>query len=304
MRRRGIVGLDVHKTTKIEVPEMCGLAILLGLETACIASVVVFPDEWSYAMAFAGTILIGSVIGFIDDLRPLGPRTKPLLTALASIPILALRTYSSLPVIPLLGPVRLTFVYPLIIPVALAVTSNSVNMMDVMNGSMPGTVCVISLMSTIVLYVAGRSEMAALSAGLLGAMLAFYYFNRYPAKVFDGDTGSLAVGAALGAVAIMGGIEVVMMIALIPQIMNAFYGLTSVGKLYERREISQRPSSLREDGLLEANAAKGAPITLARLILAAGPLGERDVVRGMMFLTLISSLLAAATYWITLVGRV
>ena len=59
---------------------------------------------------------------------------------------------------------------------------------------------------------------------LLAVLLAFYYFNRYPAKVFDGDTGSLAVGAALGALAILGRIETVVVVALIPHIMNAFYG--------------------------------------------------------------------------------
>jgi hypothetical protein len=102
----------------------------------------------------------------------------------------------------------------------------------------------------------------------------------------------------------MGGIEAVMMVALIPQIMNAFYGLSSVGRLYERREISKRPTWLLQNGMLQASEERGAPITLARLILAAGSLNERDVVKGMMFLTLISSLLAVLTYVITLGGRI
>jgi UDP-N-acetylglucosamine--dolichyl-phosphate N-acetylglucosaminephosphotransferase len=134
-------------------------------------------------------------------------------------------------------------------------------------------------------------------------MLAFYYFNRFPAKIFGGDTGSLAVGAALGALSILGRIETVMIVALIPQIMNAFYGLASVRGLRERREIRQRPIRLLNDGLLEANTEKGAPVTIARLILAGGPLSEKDVVRGMIGLTLASSTLALLTYWITLVGR-
>ena len=129
-------------------------------------------------------------------------------------------------------------------------------------------------------------------------MLAFFYFNRYPAKVFDGDTGSLAVGAALGALAIIGRIEAVVIVALIPQIMNSFYGLSSVRGLRERREIHQRPTELLSNGLLRASNQKGAPVTLARLILAAGPLGEKDVVGAMMTLTAVSSILAVFTYWI------
>lgn len=304
MRRKGIVGNDVHKVSKTEVPEMCGLAILIGLVSASVCYVAFYPGASVYVAAFIGTVLIGGSIGFVDDLRPLGPRTKPVLTAIACLPIVILRTYNSSPVIPLLGPVRMSLVYPFLIPLAVAVCSNSVNMMDVMNGSMAGTIGIISLMSTIVLFAAGKTELASLSAGLLAAMLAFYYYNRYPAKVFDGDTGSLAVGAAIAALAIMGGIEIVMMVALIPHIMNAFYGLSSVGRLYERREISNRPTRLLQNGTLQASADRGSPITLARLILAAGALREPDVVKAMMVLTLISALLGVLTYLITLGGRV
>jgi len=304
MKRKGIVGKDVHKVSKTEVPEMCGLAILIGLLSASLCYVLFFPGTYIYVTAFIGTVLIGGAIGFVDDLHPLGPRTKPVLTALACLPIVILRTYNSSPVIPLLGPVRMLLVYPFLIPLGVAVCSNSVNMMDVMNGSMAGTVAIISLMSTVVLFVAGKNELASLSAGLFAVMLAFYYYNRYPAKVFDGDTGSLAVGAAIAALAVMGGIEAVMMVALIPHIMNAFYGLSSVGRLYERREISKRPTWLLQNGMLQASGERGAPITLARLILAAGSLNERDVVKGMIFLTLISSLLAVLTYLITLGGRI
>jgi UDP-N-acetylglucosamine--dolichyl-phosphate N-acetylglucosaminephosphotransferase len=130
-------------------------------------------------------------------------------------------------------------------------------------------------------------------------MLAYYYFNRYPSRVFGGDTGSLSVGAALGALAIFGRIEAVTIVALIPQIMNSFYGLASVRGLRERREILQRPTQLLENGLLQASPERSAPVTLARLILAAGPLEEREVVKMMVYLTCISCLLAVSTYGIT-----
>jgi UDP-N-acetylmuramyl pentapeptide phosphotransferase/UDP-N-acetylglucosamine-1-phosphate transferase len=112
------------------------------------------------------------------------------------------------------------------------------------------------------------------------------------------------VGAALGSLAILGRIEVVMVVALIPYIMNAFYGLASVGRLYERREIHQRPTILLENGNLQASSEGNAPITLARLILAAGPLGEQKIVRRMIILAAVSSVLAILTFGITMVGRI
>jgi UDP-N-acetylmuramyl pentapeptide phosphotransferase/UDP-N-acetylglucosamine-1-phosphate transferase len=304
MKRRGITGEDVHKLTKVRVPEMCGLAVLLGLTVGITAFVALRPSAAREAAALLGTVLIAGGIGVIDDLRPLGARAKPVLTAVACLPILILGTYVPAPVIPLLGPVRLTLVYPIMIPVAIAVTSNAVNMMDIMNGSMPGSVAIIAAAATAVLLISGQLTSAYLAAALLATMLAFYYFNRYPSRVFGGDTGSLAVGAALGAIAIQGRIETVMVVAMIPHIMNAFYGLASVGGLRERREIRQRPVKLLDNGLLEASTEKGAPVTMARLILAEGPLGEKDIVRGIMILTAVSSCLAILTYWITVAVKI
>ena len=299
LKKRGIVGKDVHKLSKTEVPEMCGLAILLALCVGVVTTLVLFPGGVMQAVSFIGTVLIAGAIGVRDDLQPLGPKLKPMLTMAACVPILLLQTYDPIPTIPLVGPVRLTIVYPLLIPIALAVTSNAMNMMDVLNGAMPSTVSVICVATTAVLLAAGRVEIAALSAALLAAMLGFYYFNRFPARVFGGDTSSLSVGAAMGALAVLGRIEAVMVVALIPHIMNAFSGLSSIGRLYERREIRQRPTRLLEDGRLEANTDHHAPITLTRLILTAGPLGEREIVRVMILLTVVSSVLAVLTYLIT-----
>lgn len=304
MKRFGKTGRDVHKPSRVILPEMCGLAILLGLVVGSVFYAVVFPSATRVILAFIGTILIAGGIGFIDDLRPLNAKIKPLLTAVACLPILLLGTYDPFPTIPLLGQVRLTLVYPLLILLAIAVTSNSVNMMDVMNGAMSGTGSIIAAIAAAVLVLSGRIQVATLSVALLAALLAFYYYNRFPAKVFGGDTGSLAVGASFGALAVLGSIETVMIVALIPHIMNAFYGLASVGRLYERREIRERPIKLLKNGKLKASSAKGAPITLARLILAAGPLSEREIVRGMVVLTLISSILAAITFAITSGGRI
>jgi UDP-N-acetylglucosamine--dolichyl-phosphate N-acetylglucosaminephosphotransferase len=299
MRRRGIVGRDVHKLSKPEVPEMCGLAIIIGLLVGTVAYGLISSSVVREAVAFIATVLVAGAIGVVDDLHPLGARIKPLLTMLAGVPILVLGPYVPYVEIPLVGPVRFAAVYPLLIPVAIAVTSNSVNMMDVMNGAMPGTVAVISVTMVGLLLWSGDTQTATLASTLLAAMLGFYYFNRFPSKVFDGDTGSLSVGAAVGALAIFGRIEAVVIVALIPHIMNSFYGLASVRGLREHREILQRPIYLLENGQLRASTEKGAPVTLARLILAAGPMGEREVVRGMVLLTIMSCLLAVVTYGIT-----
>ena len=296
MRNHGITGIDIHKLDKPKIPEMCGLSIIAGLAVAGVLSSVLFFGYSREVAAFLGAVLIAGAIGAIDDLRPLSPKLKPALTALAAAPILLLGTYNPHPFLPLIGSTRLTIIYPILILFAIAVPANAVNMLDVFNGAMSGTLAIVSLALGLILLLSGNLTAASLALALLGSLVAFYLFNRYPARVFIGDTGSLAVGAAVGALAVIGRIEAATIVALAPYIMNAFYGLASVGRLYERREIKSRPVRLRDDGMLEATADRNAPVTLTRLILAEGPLREPQIVHMMLLLTAVSSALAVLTY--------
>ncbi len=298
LRRRGIVGTDIHKLEKPKIPEMCGLSVVAGLVAAGLLSSQIFAANWKGALAFVGTVLIAGTIGAIDDLKPLGSKLKPVLTGLAAAPILVLGTYDPHPIFPLIGTIRLTIIYPFLVPLAIAIPANAVNMLDVFNGSMSGTLATVSLALALVLIFSGNSTGASLALAMAASLFAFYLFNRYPARVFGGDIGSLAAGAAVGALSIIGRIEAITIVALAPYIMNAFYGLASIGRLYERREIKSRPVRLRDDGMLEATTEKNAPVTLARLILAEGPLREQQIVHVMMILTAVSSAIAILTFFI------
>ena len=291
LKRRSIVGIDIHKLDRPKIPEMCGFSVIAGI-AAGMLSLELLGGLSREIVAFLATVLIAGAIGAIDDIRPLGPKLKPALTALAAIPILLLGTYNPHPVFPLVGAFRLTIIYPVLILFAIAVPANAVNMLDVFNGSMSGTLTIVSLTLAVVLAVSGKTTAVGLALALFGSLLAFYLFNRYPARVFGGDTGSLAVGAAVGALAVIGRIELVTIVAIAPYIMNSFYGLASIGRLYERREIKPRPVKLRSDGMLEATTDKRAPVTLTRLILAEGPMREQQIVRVMLLLTVLSSTMA------------
>ena len=300
MRRRGHTGRDIHKKEKPEIPEMGGVAILIGVTVSGVVSSLLYPEKSTMFLSFVLTVLIAGGVGIIDDLRPLNARVKPLLTLAASIPILVLGTYTPSILFPVIGGTRLTMVYPFLIPIVMAVTSNAVNMMDPFNGVMAGTSTVLTATLLIAAIALGMGDTIILCTILLGALLAFYYFNRYPSRVFSGDVGSLSVGTALGAIAIMGRLEVVAVVAFMPQIMNAFYGLSSMGKLYERREVS-RPVEVLEDGRLMARDDPGAPLTLARFVLARGPLREDEAVRVFIIMSAISGLLAIVTAYLIVV---
>jgi len=295
MRKRRIVGVDVHKQHRPKIPEMCGICILVGLAASIIVSLTILLNYAADFLAFLSVVLLSGLIGAVDDLRRLGPRIKPLLTAFASLPILLMGTYDARPVLPLIGRTRLTIIYPLLIPFAIAVPSNAVNMMDPLNGVMSGTCSIVVLVLTISAAMLGHWNAVVLGAGLLGSLLAFYYYNRFPSAVFPGNVGTLAIGAAIGALVVVGHLEAVGVVAMMPHIMNAFYFLTSVGGLYERRQIAKRPIRVLSDGRLVASSSTSSPLTLTRTILAIGPMKEEEVIRYFFLLTAFSGFLAFLT---------
>ena len=254
-------------------------------------------------IAFMGVILIAAIIGVIDDIFRLGAIIKPILLLLAGLPLIfglillpaAFGAFEGHPILPFIGPTRLNIVYLPLTLLAVSVCANSVNMIDVMNGAMP-TTSIISLFAIIVgSVILGSTEGIIFSIPLIGALLAYLYFNRFPANVFSGDVGSLTVGAAIGAIAVLGHVEVVAIVAMMPQISNSFAILSSIGKLVEGRNIRERPTQLRTDGLIQATNTKKAPITLTRMVLAWGPLQENEIVWTFSIISIGAGVLAVLT---------
>ena len=294
-KEKGIVGVDVHKPEKPEIPEMGGLSILISIIVSTVFLIIVCNNLTKFFITFLMVVVVVGIIGAIDDIKPLNPKLKPTLTALASLPIIIFGTYVPRPVFPIIGKTRLTIVYPLLIIAGLAVSTNAVNMLDVFNGSMAGTCSILLLTLLISSIILGSNIGILLSAITLGSLIAFFYYNKYPAKIFSGDVGSLTVGAAIATIAVMGRLEIVTIVAMMPHIMNGFHSLASIGGLLERRQIKARPTKVLADGRLAASKDPKAPITLARLILAGGPLYENEVVKVFILLSIYSGVLAILT---------
>ena len=296
MKKKGIIGVDVHKPHKPKIPEACGLAIMLTV-IPCLFLALFFDNSlWLKVLALTLTSSFVGITGLLDDLRKLDAVTKTLLTFLAIVPIIFLKVYVPKPMLPFIGTTRLTLVYLAIMPFAIAVTSNAVNMIDVFNGVMPLSMIfsfTALLVSSIIKSINKGFDLFAIyaSAVMLATLLGYFRYNKYPAKVFNGDVGSLFVGAYFGALAIIGRLEIVAMTAMMPMIMNGFNIITSIKGLKERHEII-RPTIVKSNGLIYANRAKEAPMTLAHLFTLKSPLTEKELVESYIVLSLFSCILA------------
>ncbi|MEM3526505.1 MAG: hypothetical protein QXV37_03740 [Candidatus Jordarchaeaceae archaeon] len=301
MRELKITGIDVHKLHKPEIPEMGGIAILISVILGIAIMIIPFEDNIIRLrlLAFLLTVTASGAIGIIDDLKRLGAYTKTILTLIAALPLMIINFFYPIlvtsPRFPFIGRTRLSMLYPIYAPVNVAVCSNTVNMLDIMNGVMPGTTIITFGAFLCCSVILDSKTGLIISAVMLGIMLAYYRFNKYPAKVFSGDVGSLTVGAAIGALAIVGELEIVTIVALIPFIMNSFYMLTSMRKFQEYRLVKEPATLLLPDGRIAASEDPKAPIPLVRMLLARGPLTEPEIVRGFYLLSFISAVLAVLT---------
>ena len=98
-----------------------------------------------------------------------------------------------------------------------------------------------------------------------------------------------------GAIAIVGGAEIIAAIALLPAVINSFLFLSSVKRIVEHRQIKGKPVDHTNDFKLKATNDKTAPVTLVRLILANGPLSEKQVGLAIFKLAIFSGILAVIT---------
>ncbi|WP_317310209.1 phospho-N-acetylmuramoyl-pentapeptide-transferase [Clostridium thermobutyricum] len=91
---------------------------------------------------------------------------------------------------------------PLVI-IYYAATTNAVNLTDGLDGLATSVTIIVLIFFTIVSVKEGKEDIAVFCIGLIGALLGFLKYNRFKAKIFMGDTGSLALGGAIGSIALL-----------------------------------------------------------------------------------------------------
>jgi len=302
LQKRGSVVEDYHKPGKPKVAWPGGPAILSSILIAELILYFIYGDLRILSIALV--TMVAGTVGLIDDKWRLNNgMIKPILLILASLPILLLDVYGEIYVpyltFPIFGSVRLYYIYPILVLVAIPIVSNATNMIDVLNGALSGFMMISTIPLVFALVLRADYPIIMATIPLIASSLAFYIFHRYPSKIFPGDSGSLALGAMFCAIAIVGRVEIVAIISILPAILNSFFILSSVKKLMEHRSMKTRPTILLQNGQIAASKEPSAPITLVRMILATGPLSEREVVLNIFKLSAFSAFLAVVTAFLT-----
>jgi phospho-N-acetylmuramoyl-pentapeptide-transferase len=218
--------------SKAGTPTMGGLIIILSV----VVPVLLWGDLRSI---YIGLVLVGTLwlcgVGFLDDyLKVIKKYPNGLIAryklmgqifiglVVGSVIYFApqFEGFNSVTTVPFLKNVNFDFSYfyiPVVIFIITA-TSNAVNLTDGLDGLAIGVMTIVMLALAIlsyfsgnaifadylnIIYLPGSGELTVFIAALIGAALGFLWYNSYPAQIFMGDTGSLALGGAFGIIAVL-----------------------------------------------------------------------------------------------------
>lgn len=210
--------------SKSGTPTMGGIVILLSVVLAAIGIGIFFDvmNVETYLLLF---VLLGyGLIGFLDDFikvvmkRNLGLTSKQklfgqLLIAIIFFFVLKQTEYETTVAIPGTDiSFDLGWMYVIFLIFMLVGASNAVNLTDGLDGLLSGTAAIAFGTYAVLAYNLEQYEVAIFSIAIVGAVLGFLVFNAHPAKVFMGDTGSLALGGAIAAIAILTKMELLLIL--------------------------------------------------------------------------------------------
>ncbi len=212
--------------SKAGTPTMGGLAFVIGITVALVVSMFFKSSMTTEKIAILLSMFAFGAIGFIDDFNKVAKKQNEGLTPKqklvlqigfgAALAIFMMVKEGTTMLIPFTGKtVDFGIMYiPFIIFIEVAM-SNAVNLTDGLDGLAASTSSIVACTFAIVgMTVHGGSEpMAAAGQAVFGALLGFLLYNHYPAKIFMGDTGSMALGGVLSAMAIVGHVEWLLPIA-------------------------------------------------------------------------------------------
>lgn len=215
-------GPETH-LVKQGTPTMGGVIILFA---AALTMLLLAPWRPELALLLAATLLTG-LLGFIDDYAKVreantagvSPKAKLIVQfaisiafCLAAVNWLDIQPTITFPFLPTLdlgiltttiGNVRIPWLYVVFVAILLAGMSNAVNLTDGLDGLAAGTVMVVMVVMAMIAYRQDMLDASIFGACLAGACIGFLWYNAHPADIFMGDTGSLALGTALGCMAVL-----------------------------------------------------------------------------------------------------
>lgn len=284
MGRIGLVWEDMHKKDHPKnVAGSGGIGVFFGFSIGILTYIAIKTFYFqttvniTYTFVIFSSIAIMTLIGFIDDLLGwrrggLSIRSRILLIIFASIPLMVINAGDS----EMVG-IELGLLYPLvIIPLGIVGASTTFNFLAGYNGLEASQGILILSSLSLVVFFTGNAWISIIGLSMVASLLAFYIFNKFPAKIFPGDSLTYMVGGLIAIMAILGDVEKVAIFFFIPYIIETI--LKVKGGLKK-----ESFGKLNKEGSLEVPYEKiygleHLAIKILKKVKPSGKVYEKDVV--------------------------
>ena len=201
---------------KEKTPTTGGVFIVASIIIGSLVALFMAQSTTTSALIVLMTLIFYTFTGFEDDIKKikaqhnlgLSARAKLMLQiAVAMLPAFYI-IFSEKTAISFMNfNLELGWFYPIFVVFMMVGASNAVNLTDGLDGLAASSSVIAFLASAIICYLNNNIDLAIISISASAACLGFLYFNKKPAKIFMGDTGSLALGGLLATISIMGKFE-------------------------------------------------------------------------------------------------
>lgn len=237
----GLIWEDMNKLESEKVAGSGGVAVVLGFTFGVLIYIAIktfyfnSPENLVEIFAILAVILLVSGIGLIDDLfgwhhGGLSIRSRLLLVALAAIPLMVINVGNPEIYIPFLGSTNIGLLYSLLlVPLAIIGATTTFNFLAGYNGLETSQGILVLGALAIMSWMTGTTWLSLIALCMVASLIAFFWFNKVPAKIFPGDILTYAVGAMVAIMAILGNYELFAMFIFIPYILEVI--LKSRGRL-------------------------------------------------------------------------
>lgn len=285
-RRNKLGGKDMNKYNKPFVPEAGGVAVIATVVIALLlymffkTFILSSQANLLEISTLIITLLLACFIGFIDDIlgwkKGLKQWQKFVMTLPIAIPLAVINAGNSLIDIPILGMVDLGVFFPLIlVPIGVWGATNGYNILAGYNGLEAGLGAIIIGTLSAIALITGKLWLALIGGIVVVSLISFYLFNKYPSRVFPGDSLTYSLGALIASFAILGDMEKIALFLFIPFIIEGLLKLRS-------RLKAENFGIPNKDGSLEPPYDKNYSLThvslrLLKKIKPSGKVYEKDV---------------------------
>jgi len=237
IKKCNIVGLLWEDMNKYDKPKnvaasggiVVTMAFVIGVLVYIAIRTFIIKDSdgiTTQIFALLSVVLILAIVGLVDDLLGwkhggLSKRMRIFLALVASIPLVVINAGDSFVTLPFFGTINAGLLYTLIIiPLGVAGATTTYNFLAGFNGLEAGQGIILLSFLSFIAYITGSSWLALIGLIMIASLLVFYFYNKFPAKVFPGDILTYSIGALIACMAVLGNFERIALFIFIPYILE------------------------------------------------------------------------------------